>query len=251
MFLAFVAHLEGFAVVALAFANVARNVDVGEEMHLHLDDAVALAGFATTAPDVEAEPPGPVAPGTGFLGLREQFANRREHPGVGGRVGPRRPADGALVDIHHLVEVVEAHDVGVGLGRDADGAVQRPGRDRVESVVDQRGLSRAGHAGDAGQQPDGKVDGYVAQVVAACLDQRQYARLVTSHSNRGHRDGPPAGQVLAGDGLLAFEDIRKRSGDDDLAAMHPGPGSDVDDVVGGPDRLLVVLDDQHGIAEIP
>ena len=100
-------------------------------MHLHLDDAVALAGFATTAPDVEAETAGPVAPGTGLRGLREQFADRREHTGVGGRIGPRRPADGALVDIHHLVQIVEPFDIGVGLGRDTDRAVQGPGGDRV------------------------------------------------------------------------------------------------------------------------
>ena len=30
----------------------------------------------------------------------------------------------------------------------------------------------------------------------------------------------------------------------------PAPGPDVDDVVGDADRLLVVLDDDHGVAEI-
>ena len=30
----------------------------------------------------------------------------------------------------------------------------------------------------------------------------------------------------------------------------PAPGPDVDDPVGRPDRLLVVLDDEHGVAEV-
>jgi len=38
------------AVVALALADVALDVDIRQEVHLYLDDAVALAGFAAAAP---------------------------------------------------------------------------------------------------------------------------------------------------------------------------------------------------------
>ncbi len=37
---------------------------------------------------------------------------------------------------------------------------------------------------------------------------------------------------------------------DDLAAVLAGAGPDVDHVVGGPDGLLVVLDDDQGVAEV-
>ena len=37
---------------------------------------------------------------------------------------------------------------------------------------------------------------------------------------------------------------------DDLAAVDAGAGADVDDVVGGQDRVLVVLDDDHRVAEV-
>ena len=37
---------------------------------------------------------------------------------------------------------------------------------------------------------------------------------------------------------------------DDLAAVLPRPGPDVDDPVGRADRLLVVLDDQDGVAQV-
>ena len=38
---------------------------------------------------------------------------------------------------------------------------------------------------------------------------------------------------------------------DDLAAVFAGAGTDVDDVVGDADGLLVVFDDQHGVAQTP
>ena len=37
---------------------------------------------------------------------------------------------------------------------------------------------------------------------------------------------------------------------DDPAAVLAGAGAEVDDVVGGADRVLVVLDDDHGVAEV-
>ncbi len=54
-------HFQRFAVVALALADVAGDVDVGQEVHLDLDDAVALAGLAAAALDVEGEAAGLVA----------------------------------------------------------------------------------------------------------------------------------------------------------------------------------------------
>ena len=65
-------HVERFAVVALALADVALDIDVGQEVHLDLDDAVALAGFAASALDVEREAPRPVAARLGFRQLRNQ-----------------------------------------------------------------------------------------------------------------------------------------------------------------------------------
>src|SRR5438128_5258098 len=52
---------ERLAVVAFSFAGIAGNVDVGQKMHLDLDDAVALAGFAAAALDIERKPAGLVA----------------------------------------------------------------------------------------------------------------------------------------------------------------------------------------------
>ena len=37
---------------------------------------------------------------------------------------------------------------------------------------------------------------------------------------------------------------------DDLAAMNAGARPDIDDVIGGEDRILVMLDDDHAVAEV-
>jgi hypothetical protein len=46
---------EGLAIVAVAFANIAGDIDIGQKMHLDLVDAVTAAGFAAAALDIEAE----------------------------------------------------------------------------------------------------------------------------------------------------------------------------------------------------
>jgi len=48
-------NVQRLAVVALALADVAGDVNVGQKVHLDLDHAVALAGLAAAALDVERE----------------------------------------------------------------------------------------------------------------------------------------------------------------------------------------------------
>jgi hypothetical protein len=94
-----IVDLERFAVVALALADLARHVDVRQELHLDLQDAVTLAVLAATALDVEAEPARAVAPDACLGHAGEQLADGTEQSRVRGRVGARRAADGALVDL--------------------------------------------------------------------------------------------------------------------------------------------------------
>src|SRR5262249_54348387 len=81
---------ERLAVVALALADVAGDVDVGQKVHLDLDDAAALAGLAAAALDVEREAAGLVAARFGLRQAREPFADRREGAGIGRRIAARR-----------------------------------------------------------------------------------------------------------------------------------------------------------------
>jgi len=105
---ALVVDLERLAPVALALADLARDVDVRQELHLDLDDPVALAVLAAAALHVEAEAARLVAahPGLGRAG--EQLPDGPEQADVGGGIRPGRPPDGALIDLDDLVDVLDA-----------------------------------------------------------------------------------------------------------------------------------------------
>ena len=71
---------------------------------------------------------------------------------------------------------------------------------------------------------------------------------------RWRRDGsaicPAPAQVLAGERGRVALDLGGRALRDDLAAVLAGPGPHVDHVVGRVDRLLVVLDHDHRVAQV-
>src|SRR4029079_8485248 len=102
------------ALPIFALADLARDVHVRQELHLDLDDPVALAVLAPAALDVEAEPARRVAADARLGGSSEQLADRREQADVGGGVGARGAADRALVDLDDLVDVLDALDGVVG-----------------------------------------------------------------------------------------------------------------------------------------
>ncbi len=120
---------------------------------------------------------------------------------------------------------------------------------RVQDVADQRALAAAAHAGDRDEASERDLDVDLLEVVLtrAAHDEP----VVTGHAAvLGDFDRPLARQVLPGDRLLRLQHVLDRARHDDLAAVLPRARPDVDDVVGDTDRLLVVLDDDHGVAEV-
>ena len=164
MRLALELHLQRLAIVALAVADVAGDVDVGQEVHLDLDQAVAGAGLAAAALDVEAEAAGLVAARLAFGQAGEPVADLGEGAGIGGRVGARGAADRRLIDVDHLVEIFEAGDLLVPAGLDA-GAVQVARGGGVERVDGEARLARAGDAGDAGEGAERDRGGDALEIV--------------------------------------------------------------------------------------
>ena len=244
-----VADLQRLAVVAAALAGVAGHVDIGQEVHLDLDHAIAFAGLAAAALDVEAEASGLVAARARLRHLREQLADRREQAGVGRRVAARRATDRALVDVDDLVEMLETFDAVAGRVARA-GVVEQARGIAEQRVVDQRRLAGAGHAGHAGHDADRDLGRDVAQIVAARIAQHDLLLRVDRRALLRHRDGLRAREIAAGQRGRIGHDLRRRALRDDVAAVHAGAGADVDDIVGLADRVLVMLDDDDRIAEI-
>src|SRR5690606_40518235 len=96
--------LERLAVVALAVADVAGHVHIRQEVHLDLDDAVALAGFTAATLDVEREAARLIAARLGLRQSREPVADVGECAGIGRRVRARRAPDRRLIVVYVQVE---------------------------------------------------------------------------------------------------------------------------------------------------
>lgn len=248
--LALVLHLQGLAVVALALADVARHIDIRQEVHLHLDDPIPLTCLAAPPLDVEGETTRLVAPGASLLGAGEQLADRGEQAGIGGRVGSRGTAYGALVYVHHLVQVLQPLDAAIG-GRGGLGRlIELSVGDTEQGVIDQGRLAGAGDAGDAGHHPYRQIQIDVAQVVAA--RPLQFQPLVCEWSTH-FRNGDllAAGEVVTGQRLGIGDDLLRRPLRDYGTAVHPGPRAYVEHMVGEADGVLVVLHHYDGVAQIP
>src|SRR3989442_8858770 len=116
--LSFVPDLQGFPIVTPALTDFARNVDVGEEVHLDFDEPVALTRFAAAPLDVEGKPPGPVPAQLGLREIREQLPDRGEEAGIRGRIRARGATNRALIDVDDFVDLIETLQAIVGARND-------------------------------------------------------------------------------------------------------------------------------------
>ena len=148
----------------MPLADGARHPDVGEKIHFEPVRAAPFARLAAAPRDVEAESPRLEAPHLRFGQLREQVADQVEQFDVRGRVRAGRAADGRLVDVDRLVEMLEPGDACVRAGKSLP-LVQIAVERFPQDVVDERTFSRTADAGDADKRLQRKRDVDVAQVV--------------------------------------------------------------------------------------
>ena len=210
-------HLQRLAVVAGAVADVAGDIDVGEEVHLDLEHAVALARLAAAALDVEAEAAGLVAARQAFGQAGEPVADLGEGAGVGCGVRARGAADRRLIDVDDLVELVEALDPLVPAGEDAR-AVEVARGGGVERVDGEARLARPADAGDAGEGAERERRGDALQVVGGGVVDGDLA-AVAGAALLGEGDRAAAGEIVGGDAGLRFEELLEGALRDDLAAV--------------------------------
>ena len=239
---------QGFLIVAAAVADFALDVNVGHEVHLDAALAIALAGLAPSAGDVEAEAACLVAALASLGQHGEQVADGREDLGIGGWIGARSAADGGLVDADDLVDLLRAGEGFVRAGLFA-GTVNGLRQGAVEDVVDERALAAAADAGDHGHDSQRNADGHVLQVVlAGAHDGEPFAG--ERARARALEHGGCAGEIAASERLGAGHDLSRRALGDDAAAQPACAGTEVEDVVGAADGLFVVLDHEDGVAQV-
>ena len=118
---------------------------------------------------------------------------------------------------------------------------------RVQHVVDERRLAGTADAGDAGQRVQRDLDIDVLQVVLGGALETNLVRQPLAPRRR-HRNRELVPEIFRGQRTRLEQQSLVVARVDDLAALLAGAEADVDDVIGNANHVLVVLDDEHGVA---
>src|ERR1700678_17801 len=241
-----VVHVEDAALIAGAATFFADQFDVGQETHFDRDSAVALAGFAAAAGNVERKMAGSESAFFGFGRGGEDFADAVESFQIRCRIGARRPADGRLVDHFHGADGIVAFQAVAEFAPIAAGAA---GPQRfVKNIVDQRGFARAGDAGDRDEQAQRNHDVEAFDVVAARAENLDEFSLGLAAARRD-QDFQFAAEVAPGDRVRIFQHLVTSAGKNQLTAVLAESGTKVQKVVGGHDGVGIVFDYEQRIAQ--
>ena len=159
--------------VAFALALGAGHVEIAEELHLDLLEAVAPAAFAAAVAAVEAEEPGRDALRLCVLGFGEELADRIERADIHRGRAARRARERALVHHHHRADLVAAFDGLHAAGFVFDAFAPLAQEIPEEHIVNERALAAAAHARDAAEHAERDVHVEVFQIVLPRADDAQ------------------------------------------------------------------------------
>src|ERR1700733_13592183 len=136
--LALVLDVEDLGFVTCAVTFFARELDVGEELHLDGDGAVTFADVTAAAGNVKGEVARAKAAAFGVGLGGEEGADVVEGLDVGDGIGARSAADGRLVDQNDVVEVVGTGEFAEQVrGVTAFGLAEGLHESSVEHLVDE------------------------------------------------------------------------------------------------------------------
>ena len=170
-------------------------------------------------------------------------------PGIRRRIRARRSADRALVDVDDLVDVLEARDARVRSWDDAR-AIEMPRQRAMQNVLDERDLPDPDTPVTATNSPSGISTSRLRRLCSRAPSMR-----IDFRASGGRRvfgvgiASSPLKYLPVMDAAFRIDLVHRADGDD-LAAVLPCPGAEIDDVIRGAHRLFVVLDDDHRVAEI-
>ena len=120
---------------------------------------------------------------------------------------------------------------------------------RRNGIGNQGALARSRHAGNNRKRTKLDFGSNVFEVVGSSARNFKAAATGLAPFIR-HPDHSFAGQISARHRLRTRHDIGRRSRRDYVSAVDAGAGPHVDHVIGGTDCILVVFDDDNGIADI-
>ena len=227
-------HLGVEAPPAAGFADQLHAPQVAHADFLHPS---ALAGFAAAAHRVEGEAPLAQAPGLGVRRAGEEVPDEVEGAAVGGGIGAGGAADG--VRIH---------------GDDAaEGRVLHAARlETRHHLVEEGGLPRPRDARD--HMEEAHLQGYVEVLEVVAVQAFQSQRGSTRPQAPGYGLEGARQPALRGRGGLTrslLQQLPRGAAEEQPSALDAGPGAQVDEPVGRPGDVGIVLHHHHGLALVP
>src|SRR3954469_22843450 len=125
------------------------------------------------------------------------------------------------------------------------GSIEKSGKRPIQNFVHERRFSGSADASHSREDAQRDLDIDVFEIVSSsALDDDLAARDWTASLWR--LNGSLASEVRSGQRSIAvLEKCRRRTLEDHVAAMLAGARAEIDHVVRGPDRLFIVLDDNH------
>src|SRR5207249_11589342 len=148
----------------------------------------------------------------------------------------------------HPAEELDAED-GPERARVVEGAVELLRQRAMKDVVDECGLSRAAHAGDDRKQSQWNLHVEVLEVVCARAENSQ-ALAIRRAPSLGHGNAQMTREVLPGERFGDLSDFGRRARSHQVPALLAGAGTEVNHVIGAPNRLLIVLDQQDRVPKV-
>src|SRR5271157_1133580 len=245
--LSLVEHFQDARLKTATTAFLAHQFDVGQELHLYRHGAVALAGLAAAAGNIEREVAGTIAALASLRRGGKHLANGVEGLDVSNRIRAWRAAQRRLVHQHHVAEPLgrfQARVLGV-LGGKAAVRKQRI----VQDVVDQGRFAGAGDAADAHHEAQRDTHINRLQVVLAHAADAQPV-LSRLPPFVWHRDFELTRKVASGEGARIRYQAREAALVNQTAAVLPRARPQVDHAVGLAHHLRVVLDHQDSVADV-
>ena len=243
-----VGDLEDLRAISRATALGASHNHIGQELHVHCEEAVSLAGAAPPALDVEAEEARAIVPQLGLVGRGVGPPDLVEGLQVSDGVGSTRPADRGLIQEDRVLEL--AGSLELVEGGDGQRLLMQPLAERgVERLLDQGALASTADAGDDAQNPQRESHVNRLQIVAPGAPESQKS-LGRCTPGRGNLHALAAREEIAGERSLDLGERADRSGVEQMAPRLARAGTKIYQVIGRANQVMLMLDDHQGIAGV-
>ena len=194
--LAFVAHLEGLLVVAIATTRLTLDIDIGQEVHLDGLHTCTTTLLATTTLHIERETTGLKTSHLGIGSSLEEFTNIAKYIRICCRIRAWRTTNWRLVNHYKFVYMLQTFNRIVRQWLRIR-AVEFVRNHRHQRSVYERGFTRAAHTRYADEFSEREFDIHTLKIISSCpYNSEQFAATISQLFRNFY--GTPTRKIISG-----------------------------------------------------